>query len=457
MEARAQPDTLPGESFADARHMAARKALTKPSRPTYRASYGNSGTRLSGGRVLGHESNPDLMDVRTRINAFAEMRRVDPKVRTSWQVRKQTMLSGERAVEATGGSPLHRACADLCAEVLGLRGGDGVTWAPLASEPFESILARQVEAEFDGFRYQEVVWDLVWSHALGRMVTAPCKIADREPSAHKAWRTDPHDRTCLLAVEQHHTSGNEPPLPIPASKLLLTTFDQRGANFDGLGLARNAWWWSKAKQAVSDAMLIAIDRWAVPVPKIRTDYELAAAQGIDPGDQLDDMVDNAYQQAEAFRALEQAALRDNPAVSFETFGEGVLNVDNPIKAIELCDRQIAAVFLAQHLELGVTDSGSRNVGEVHESIFRRSIINALQAVAESFERLFRDVCRYNFGAAAEAYAPKLRFSGLNVGPLAELLPMLPQLLQIPGLFSDEDRAQIRAKLLDLLSIAKGGR
>jgi len=94
---------------------------------------------------------------------------------------------------------------------------------------------------------------------------------------------------------------------------------------------------------------------------------------------------------------------------------------------------------------------------VHESIFRRSIINALQAVAESFERLFRDLCRYNFGAAAEAYAPKLRFSGLNVGPVAELLPMLPQLLQIPDLFDAADRSRIRSKVLDLLSVAKGAR
>jgi len=113
---------------------------------------------------------------------------------------------------------------------------------------------------------------------------------------------------------------------------------------------------------------------------------------------------------------------------------------------------IASVFGTQHLELGLNDTGSRSVGEVHESIFRRSIVSTLQNVADSFEIMFKSIMRYNFGEGAESFAPRLTFSGLNVSPLQQVLPMIPQLSQIDGLLDDELMGSIRAMLHELVSV-----
>jgi hypothetical protein len=426
--------------------------------------FGISGTASSGGRITGVETNPALWSLAERARQFRQMLMTDPRVAQGWGARAQTMMSGRRTVDATGETELHRQGAALCAEVVGLHTeGADARWSPLMGESFDAVLRRQIMAEFYGCKYQEVEWSVRPSHALGRIVTTPVRIADRDLTAHDRWLTDPGDRGTLLGVYQRNVSGECAPEPIPVSKLLYTAVGVEGSNYDGIGRARAAWWNVTAKASTLDSLIVGIDRWSVPTPKVEVDYSVADSLNIDDAT-LTTMIDEAFEQAQRYRAGESSALKDSPAVKFVVFGDGVLDASSPIKAAEFFDSQIMAVFGTQGLNLGLSDTGSRNVGEVHDQAFLRSVLDFLDAIVDTFGRLFAQVMRYNFGAGSEAYAPQLSFRGLDVSTLTQILPMLPQLLQADathragggsGILSDDLITSMQAHISDLLG-TRGG-
>ncbi len=404
-------------------------AIARPKAPVIGRTFGNAGTAMSYGKVTGVDQNPDLATTTTRILAFRLMRMTDPKVRQGWAARKATALSGTRTIEAQGDTQMHLDGARLCAEVCGLKTpGESTIWAPLMGESFDAVLRRQLNAEYDGFRYQEKVWGVVYSNALGRPVTVPTRIADRDPASHYEWAYCPQDPSVLLGARQRMVSGQPEPHVIPMSSLLYTAYDVDGSNYDGIGLARAAWWVTKAKASVLDSLVVAADVWSKPNNKVVGDQKLALEYNVE-AEEYHQQHDALIYQAEAMHSQEQSTLATTPYLELEVHGAGVLDVSSPVTAVNLFDEQVQAVFGTAGLNLGVGESGARNVGEVHDAAFLRSILDMLDAIVDTFGILFAEIMRYNFGPEFEAYAPKLVFSGLNVSVLAQLLPMLPQLIQ----------------------------
>jgi len=302
-----------------------------------------------------------------------------------------------------------------------------------------------------GYRYAEEVYK-VGLDADGKTRVWLDYYADREPSAHSDWLS--RDGQRLDGVLQNTVGINKTPLPIPSNKILLLTLNKTGSNFEGIGMLRPVWWWWRTKQRVANLMCVGVDRWAIPTPKVVIDRSVAELQGLNDSD-IDAMVNDAEAQAQAFLSAEQSYLVENSAVKFESYSTTPqLYSQGPLDIIKECDNQISQAFLAQFANLGITDTGSRSVGEIHLSMFRRAAINLCDIVASRVSGIDRSgagtigrLIKFNYGAVDPSKLPRLVHSGLDTDDLAESLGMLGPLVQ-SGLLTPDDELEraIRERL-----------
>lgn len=390
-------------------------AAQQPSPRPHYPELGISGTRLAGGFISGVEKNASLTP--TQWAAICEeMQRTDPAVNANVRALNQTLLSARWRWQAPDdASPIALAARDYLNEAFGLGGKRGRLrggWeAAVASFlPFTSL----------GFRYLEEVYKVedgrVWLD----------RFADREPSAHMRWESDENGE--LAAVVQTAVGGERQPEPIPANKLVLFTLDRTGQNYQGRGLLRPCWFYWKLKTHTLDMLGIGVERYAVPTPVVRVNRKEAQdAAGYDDDGALNKAIENAANQAKAYTAHEQAWLQEVAGVTFGTYGPD-FDPSRLLAVVDACDAQIAQAFLLGFMRLGVNDTGSRAVGEVQESFFRRAGVNILDQVAQvvggpegpgagTAARLLR----WNFPSLPEADYPRLVHEGLTPSPmLAEL-------------------------------------
>ena len=406
---------------------------------------GISGTQLSGGVISGYERNPQLTGVNW-VTEAEDMLRTDPVVRRSWHMLRQTLLSASwRWESADEEDPLCNELARFANEAWGLDG-----YAGQMTMSWEDQLSYLLEFVPLGYRYAEEVYR-VGPDENGKVRVWLCHYADREPSAHMRWLS--RDNQHLDGVLQNTVGVGKTAEPIPANKLLLLTLNRTGSNFEGSGMLRPVWWW-RTKQRIANMMCVGADRWAIPAPKIKIDRSVAEQQGLTDSD-INAMIDEAEAQAQAFLSAEQSYLIDNPVVSFETYSAAPnLYAQGPLDIIRECDNQISQAFLAQFANLGITDTGSRSVGEVHLSVFRRAAINLCDIVAGAVSGVDRRgggsigrLIRWNYGAVDPSKLPRLSHSGLDTDDLAESLAMLPQLVT-SGLLTPDDELEraIRERL-----------
>ena len=122
-----------------------------------------------------------------------------------------------------------------------------------------------------------------------------------------------------------------------------------------------------------------------------------------------------------------------------------LYAQGPLDIIKECDNQISQAFLAQFANLGISDTGSRSVGEVHLSVFRRAAINLCDVIASQVSGPDRRgggtigrLIRFNYGAVDPSKLPRLTHSGLDTDDLASSLGMLGPLVQFGLLTPDNE-------------------
>lgn len=396
----------------------ARTLQQQPLRPYY-AELGISGTRLAGGFISGLEKNAALTTTQW-AQTHEEMLRTDPACNSAMRALFQTLLSAKwRWQRPDNASPLASTAADFLDEAFGFGGKRG-----RLKGGWEAALASMLPFVTLGFRYLEEVYAV----ADGRVWLD--RYADREPSAHQRWETDADGN--LAAVVQTDVSGlrtGGQGLSVPANKLVLLTLDRTGQNYAGRGLLRPCWYYWKLKTHALDMLAIAAERFAVPTPRVRVNRkEAQEASGYDDAGALNTAIDNAKAQAKAYTSHELAYLTEVAGVTFDTFGAD-FDPARLIAVVDHCDQQIYQAFLLGFMRLGVNDTGSRAVGEVQETFFRRAGVNILDYVAQviggpagpgmgTAGRLLR----WNFPSLPESEYPRLVHEGLTPSPLLAQLP-----------------------------------
>jgi len=398
---------------------------------------GISGTQITGGKITGKEQNAKLTGLNW-VQEAENMLATDPVVRRSWHMLRQTLLSAAwRFIPGVEGDPVAEELARFGNEAFGFDG-----YAGQVSTSFEEQLTYLLEFVPIGYRYAEEIYK-VGPDSKGEIKVWLDYYADREPSAHNRWLS--RDGQHLDGVLQNIVGYTYTPEPIPSNKLLLLTLNKTGSNFEGIGMLRPVWWWWRTKQRVSNLMCVGLERWALPTPKVKVDRSQAEMQGLTDAD-LNVMIEEAADQAEAFLSTELAYLVESPVIQFDAYSiTPNLYSQGPLDIIKECDNQISQAFLAQFANLGISDTGSRSVGEVHLSVFRRAAINLCDIVASQISGVDRRgggtigrLIRWNYGAVDPSKLPKLTHTGLDTDDLAESLGMLPGLVQSGLLTPDND-------------------
>jgi hypothetical protein len=398
---------------------------------------GITGTQLSGGMISGYERNAQLTGLNW-VREAEDMLRTDPVVRRSWHMLRQTLLSATwRWESADETDPLCTELARFANEAWGFDG-----YAGQMSQSWEEQLSYLLEFVPLGYRYAEEIYKVGPDYD-GKVKVWLDLYADREPSAHLRWLS--RDNQKLDGVQQHVVGVGKVPEPIPSNKLLLLTLNRTGSNFEGSGMLRPVWWWWRTKQRISNLMCVGADRWAVPTPRVKVDRSVADMHGLTDSD-INAMIDDAEAQAQAFLSAQQSYLVDNPVVSFDQYAAAPnLYAQGPLDIIRECDNQISQAFLTQFANLGISATGSRSVGEVHLTVFRRAAINLCDLVASAVSGVDRRgggtigrLIRWNYGPIDPSKLPRLVHTGLDTDDLAESLGMLPQLVTSGLLTPDND-------------------
>jgi hypothetical protein len=404
--------------------------------------YGISGTQLSGGSITGYETNRHLVGL-SWIKEAEEMLRTDPIVAQSWFILKQTLLSASwRFKPGIEGDSTSEKLAEYANEAYGLDGYPGQMRVS-----FEEQLAYLLEFIPVGYRYAEEVYR-IGSDSKGNTRVWLDVYEDREPSAHSDWIS--RNGQMLDGVMQNTVGTKVTPEPIPSNKIILLTLGRTGNNFEGVGLLRRIWWAWRLKQRSCNLMAIALERYAVPTPRITVDRSAAELNGYSDGD-IDAMVDDGEAQAQAMISGERQYLIQNEVIKFDTYAAQSAYSQAPIETNKYCDNQISQAFLTQFTNLGISDTGSRSVGEIHLSIFRRSAINLCDLIASQISGKDRPgggtigrLIKFNFGYIDQSKLPRLVHTGLDTDHLSESLSMLPNLVQSGVLTpTDSDESVLR--------------
>lgn len=397
-----------------------------PSRNQPPAPRGWGGVRVVGGRVLGVESNPELADERWPTVA-REMMRTDDAVQALVEAVVGTLLSARWT--ATPGDPssaFSRRLADDLAAMMGLAGaGPG-----MMARGWEEMIAESVLAELIGFRYAEPRWRYL--PGFGVILD---DLEDRDPTAHRRWIME---RGRLVAVEQapameDGAAGWGTSIRIPAGQLRLVVRGREGSGFIGRGLLRGCFALWRMKRHLLDMLGIAAERSAVGVPWLRHNWTEAREAEVSRPD-FDDALETTRDALDDFVAQDRHWIESGPGVGVEMVG-GDLDVGKAfIPGLEYCDRGIMRAGLVGFLGLGMSDaSGSRALGEVVETFFRRSAAQALDRQAAAMNGDTGDDCvngivgtwvRFNHGPVDARLLPRLGHAGLTVHPLLDLADRL---------------------------------
>ncbi len=225
---------------------------------------------------------------------------------------------------------------------------------------------------------------------------------------------------------------------IPAEKLVVFSFRREGNNYEGVSLLRSSYanWKYKTKFYLFDA--IRQERLSVGIPVI---YLPENASEEDKEEALN-IVSNV-RVSETTGVVIPAPKSSGWEFEFvDTHADKSTNI---FESIKYHNRQISKNILLQFLELGATESGSRNLGEDQSKFFFLAMTALANQIADVFNRfVIPELVDLNFDV--EQY-PKLKFDKLGHIDFKELSETLKNLADSDVLEPDENlEAHIRDKM-----------
>lgn len=399
----------------------------KRGRPPLKTT-GVFGTRESGGQIYTDDPNVDLRGLRRMALVSDEMLRTDAKIFGSYRHLRNTLLGATWSVEAAGGDALEKQIAEYWEQALGLGGQQ-----PRMESSFETMIGRMIPFVMPGARYLE---DLYY---LDREVKGKAWLrgwADRKPEAHDRWEFNTKTGKLEAAVQLQWGMYPEErdPEPIPASKLILLVLNQVGQDYDGLGFMRPCYGPWRLKRLLLNRAGIAADRWASPVPVLKGDLGRARDSGLSDTD-YQVAKEEGEETAQKFVGREQSYLVSEAGFEWSTFGEKAFDATSLLSMVDYLDGAMQTAWMTHFMGIGMGEQGSRSIGQVHESSFRRSTTNIMDQIADVIagapgpgRGTLQRLTRFNFGDVPLQAMPRLVHRGLGIDAFSEALPLMPSLI-----------------------------
>lgn len=310
--------------------------------------------------------NPDMRGG-LAIEMYDKMRRNDAKVRASLRIVKAPLLSGQWYID----QHQHEGSVEE-----GNRVADFAWWAlNNMKRGFTKTLSEILSFLDFGFYPFEVVYEFgEWE---GERVVKWKKWGTRHPKTLQEWLWDKGE---VAGLKQSIESGS---VDIPLDKLLLFTFDEEASNPEGMSLLRSAYknWFFKEKLEKVDG--IQKERHGIGVPDILL-----------PPNYTDDDVKFAQELGKNLRTNEKSFILRRPGmeVSFVQISGSPVDV---LASVGYHDLMIAANVLAQFLNLGSSDTGSRAISESQQEMFSRAVRYISDLVRDVINRELKHLLRMN--------------------------------------------------------------
>lgn len=354
--------------------------VVKGKEPTIYGVTGNGGRSFYG--MATGEYVTALMGYKGR-QIFDEMRRSDPKVGSVLKAITLPIRGANWFIEPASEDEADQKIAKVIEN--NLLHGMSQTW----DDTVRHIL---LMLPF-GFSVLEKVWEYRDDGVLGIR-----KLDPRLPLSIVDWKYDGNTRA-LIGPEQMDADGTRYILPI--EKLLVFTNDKEGDNWEGVSILRTAYkpWFIKSNLEKIDA--IKHDRYGVGVPV------MTAPNGTKSGDAA---WTDAETTLENLQAQEQSYIVKPEGWLLEVLNGGTVG-DDAIPSIKYHDEAIGKAMLAQFIDLGTSQTGSRALGVSFIDLFNKSIKTYAGYICDVVNRfLIREYVNYNWDV--KQY-PTLKVNGIS--------------------------------------------
>ena len=216
------------------------------------------------------------------------------------------------------------------------------------------------------------------------------KLAPRLQNTIKEWKIDEEGN--IEQIRQVIFGGKNPvDVWIPGHKLVVFTYQKEGDDYRGISALRAAYkhWFHKDFFYRVDAMKN--ERWGLGIPVIKEE------DTISPSGRKSSLIEAV----ENMRAHEQGYLYLPRGYTVEMLDGGSGKMIDLMPSIQHHDAQILKTIMAQFLELGMTETGARSLGETLKNQYLMSLQQVANYVAETLNKhVIKPIVKLNFGDMA---------------------------------------------------------
>lgn len=405
---------------------------------------GISGTVNYDGRIQA-EPHPDLRDFNARgrpgvghsWGEWETRRRTDSAVDSAINLVKAPLREATLEVEPGAEGSAFELHAEFVRDNL-LKWADPI-FPMLVDEMVDTTLT-------SGFNLHETVLGTREDPRVpGGVAVYVAKIAQRLPSslASNPWRELKGELAYVvqqgLIAQEHGGVRYSNDIRIPAGKVLLTTWNRSGNNYEGYSAIRSVRFLCVLREALLKIFAIGSEREALGIPVAKVDKDAKLEKG---------QVEKWQKFLEHIVAHEHAAAFPPAGVSIEWIFSPVSNKGHVLDAWERLGKAIHQVFLTQQVTLGVDGTGSRAVGEVHDGS-KNEFVGGVKALIEAtlngvgerpYTGLAKRIIIPNFGhqAAYPRIKLVLKKREVSAAEMAQQLPAMKNAGMLTWRLDDEN-------------------
>lgn len=368
---------------------------------------GVTGTTVQGGLIL-QDPNAELRFPRS-VAIYDKMRRTDGQVKAAllaitlpvlsleWDIEPHRSINPETG-EAGDPAPQDQEIARFIRSDL-LEG---------MSAPWRRVLREILGMLWAGFWIVEPVWETREDGLVHLR-----KLGSRLPSSVFRWQIA-RDGGLEGIVQRavNPATGAQEVIPINARDLILYVHEKEGADWSGISVLRSAYkhWYMKD--------------WLYRIGVINTERGGGFPVISLPPDATPADLDAAHNVGESVHIHERAYVIEPPGWRFR-LETGVTRMADVMSQVQHHDHKIASNILAQFMDLGVGESGSRALAGEFIDLFLMALENVITNIEDTTNHhLIKPWVDWNWQVAGY---PKLRaqnIRGFNVRRMGTILRML---------------------------------
>ena len=378
---------------------------------------GDSGTENYDG-IITEEYNTKLQAT-DGIEIYDEMRKSDGTVKAAILATSLPIRRANWFIQPATDDEKDKEIADFINTAL--FESMTITWADLLRQALLML-------PFGVMVFEKV---FIMGEVNGKQMIMWRKFAPRMPKSINSWKTEDNKD----GITQFTTVGGS--VSIPMEKLLVFVNEKEGDNWWGTSMLRAAYKHWNYKNKFYKISSVSFERQGLGVPRA------IMPDGYTPQDEA-----AAATILKNIRVHHKAYIIQPPGYDIEFMDMKGNTVRNPEKDIAHHNREIVKSVLAQFLELGAGQSGSRALSTDQTDLFLQSLEAVAKTIADVFNKYaIPQLVDFNFDNVKKY--PKLSYNGISRVDVEKLSTAYQRLSQTGALVPAENDEQFFRALMGL--------